>query len=83
MEGTSKTSITLTACGWETYLCEANEEELVVGEAKGREGFLFPVLFQPVLIRLEAEEHSGFRGWHGPSHSTPPATWPRPPSPTR
>lgn len=70
MEGTSKTSITLTACGWETHLCEANEEELMVGEAEGREGFLFPVLFQPVLIRLEAEEHSGFTG-DGTAPATP------------
>lgn len=44
-----------------TYLSKANEEELVVGEAERWEGFLIPILFQPVLICLE---DSRLRGHH-------------------
>lgn len=70
MGGTSETRASILTA----YLSEANEEELVVGEAKGWESLLLPVLFQPVLIRLEVEERDGLRGGTDPTaacHSAP------------
>lgn len=72
MGGTPKTRASILTA----YLREADEEELVVGEAKGRESLLLPVLFQPVLIRLEVEEHDGLRGQHRANRSVPPSRSP-------
>jgi len=72
---------TLAAHHQVTYLGKANEEELVVGEAEGWQGFLIPILLQPVLIRLETREHSGLGDNTNPT--VPPAASPQPHGPTR
>lgn len=66
-----------------TYLCEANEEELVVGEAESWECFFIPILFQPVLICLKTGEHRRLRRQHKSHHTMSPFESPQPHGPTR
>ena len=72
MGGTPKTRASILAA----YLREADEKELVVGEAQGLESLLLPILSQPILIRLEVEEYDGLRGRHRPNRSVPPVLSP-------
>lgn len=65
------------------YLCKANKEELVVGEAESWERFFISILFQPVLICLKTREHSGLRRQHKSHHTMSPFKSPQPRGPTR